>query len=52
MKSQRDEMILDLTPACIQILKGWHDMFKTNDTPTGLMKHRIDTYNHFTPSEL
>jgi len=26
-------------------------MRRINDTPSGLMEHRIQIYNHFTPSE-
>jgi len=52
MKSQRDEMILDLSRAHSQILKGWHDMCQASDTPSGLMKHRNHIYNHCAPSEL
>lgn len=51
MKSRRDAMILDFSQARTQILKGWHDMRRTNDTPSGLVKHRTRIYNHSTPSE-
>ena len=51
MKSQRDDKILDLTHARTQILKGWHDLHQTNDTPLGLIINRIHIYNHCTPSE-
>ncbi len=51
MKSRRDEMILELLRARTLILKGWHDMFRTNDTPSGLMKRQTRIYNHYTPSE-
>ena len=51
MKSRRDVMILDFSHAHTQILKGWHGLRQTNDTPSGLVKHRIRIYNHPTPSE-
>ena len=51
MKSRRDEMTLDLKHARIQILKGWHALRQTNDTPSGLIINQIDIYNHSTPSE-
>ena len=51
MKSQRDDKILDLVHARTQILKGWHDLCQTNDTPSGLMKRQTRIYNHYTPSE-
>jgi hypothetical protein len=34
------------------ILKGWHDLPQTNDTPSGLAKRRTTIHNFFTPSEL
>lgn len=51
MKSRRDEMILDFQQARPQILKGWHDARQINDTPSGLVKHRTQIYNHSTPLE-
>jgi len=52
MKSQRDEMIIELNHTRTQIPKGWHDVRETNDTPSGLIKRRTHIYNHSTPSEL
>jgi hypothetical protein len=52
MKSQRDEMILEWNTAHSPILKGWHDLRQTNDTPSGLVERRIHIYNLFTPSKL
>lgn len=53
-------MILDFSPARSQILKGWHDMCQTNDTPSGLVILQTRIHNHSTcfdklntpPSEL
>ena len=44
-------MILDLSQARSQILKGWHDMHQMCDTPSGFVKRRTRVYNHSTPSE-
>jgi uncharacterized protein DUF4260 len=52
MKSQRDEMILDLMRAHTLILKGWHIARRTQDTPSGLINLRTQIYNPLTPSEL
>ena len=44
-------MTLDFSQARFQILKGWHSMFQTNDTPSGLVNPRTRIYNRSTPSE-
>ncbi len=44
-------MTLDFSQARFQILKGWHSMFQTNDTPSGLVKRHARIYNRSTPSE-
>jgi hypothetical protein len=51
MKSRRDDKILVLIPDSTQILKGWHDMCGTNDTPSGLINCRAKIYDPGTPSE-
>lgn len=59
MKSRRrrvepvetDEMTLGFSPTRSQILKGWHDVRQTNDTPSGLITCQTRSYNHSTPSE-
>ena len=43
--------MLDLWHARFPIMKGWHDLCQTNDTPSGLANHRTRIYNHSTPSE-
>lgn len=44
-------MILELLKSKTEDLTGWHDMRQTNDTPSGLEKHRTRIYNRSTPSE-
>ena len=48
---ETDEMILDLRRAHTLILKGWHNVRQTNDTPSGFVNRRTEIYNHPTPSE-
>lgn len=42
-------MMLDLWHARFPIMKGWHGLCQTNDTPSELVNHRTRIYN---PSEL